>query len=311
MASDMLLDIFGFELLATEKLQKSGTTSSLVHVVDGSSVKQGSKNALAKLAQATASGRFVLRNCFSAESTDGLIAPLKETEEDRHGLLLATLCILHLSGGELTEEALFNHLTTLDLKENLGHDVFGDKWETILLKEFVSQRWLHAHKNSSGVKAVSMGERALAVVSEKDIYLYIADVFGATPDPLKMQELEQQETEKQTLRQEMIALDSEKTAKASARAAAQANAAEARQQRAPRAASERAKAKVRASRRNDDDDDDDDDDDGVLENDSPPPTQRRSSQRAAAKRSKTLLSESEEDDDSEPLPPPPRTKRAR
>lgn len=202
LARDHLNEVFGFEMLPTQKMQKTGE-------VAGGEALPGAKG---KAAAAASSGRFVLRNVFPEELTSGLIVPAVRSEQSKMGLLMAVMGIIHLSNGRISEEALFGHLAALGLQLGNSHKTFGDRWENIILKDFVSQRWLHTHKVSSGHKEISFGEKALALSPERDLYIYIAKLFDAPPDPIKLEELEQEQEKRRELQRKMSDEISEKAA---------------------------------------------------------------------------------------------------
>ena len=62
-----------------------------------------------------------------------------ENKEEK-GLLLAVLMMLSLSGDEMTEERLWEHLSLLGLDKGTKHHVFGDPGS--VLAKFVRQRYL-------------------------------------------------------------------------------------------------------------------------------------------------------------------------
>jgi len=83
-----------------------------------------------------------LRSALPKRFRDGIRGPERDGVEykEEKGLLLAVLMMLSLSGDEMTEERLWEHLSLLGLDKGTKHHVFGDPGS--VLAKFVRQRYL-------------------------------------------------------------------------------------------------------------------------------------------------------------------------
>jgi hypothetical protein len=108
---------------------------------------------------------YVLRSILPKRFQDGL----KEKKEDRHekALLLTVLMILSLSGDQILEETLWEHLNLLGVDKDAKHVRFGDV--SSLLSKFRSQRYIQrvAKKSDNGrVYFYIPGENAINEIDE-------------------------------------------------------------------------------------------------------------------------------------------------
>ncbi|WZN61570.1 MAGE domain-containing protein [Chloropicon roscoffensis] len=92
--------------------------------------------------EATTQRYYILRSALPKRFRDGIRGPERDGVENKEekGLLLAVLMMLSLSGDEMTEERLWEHLSLLGLDKGTKHHVFGDPGS--VLAKFVRQRYL-------------------------------------------------------------------------------------------------------------------------------------------------------------------------
>mmetsp|Transcript_14225 Transcript_14225/g.40367 ORF Transcript_14225/g.40367 Transcript_14225/m.40367 type:complete len:283 (-) Transcript_14225:68-916(-) len=122
--------------------------------------------------EATTQKYFILRSLLPKRFRDGIKGREREELENKEekGLLLVVLMMVSLSGDEMVEESLWQHLNLLGLEKGKRHKVFGDPGSA--LAKFVRQRYLTkvTKKSDSGrVIFYQPGENALDEIDQVDL----------------------------------------------------------------------------------------------------------------------------------------------
>lgn len=123
-----------------------------------------------ELSRASATGDasqkyYILRSLLPKRYRDELTEEREDKKEK--SLLLTILMILSLSGDQMTEEKLWEHLRLLGLEKDSKHKVFGDP--NTVVNKFVRQRYLQKipKKSESGrIWLFQPGENALDEIDQ-------------------------------------------------------------------------------------------------------------------------------------------------
>ncbi len=126
---------------------------------------------------------YVLRSLLPQRFRDALVGPQRAGQKQRQerdqekSILLTILMMISLSGDQMTEAKLWEHLNLLGIEKDTKHGVFGDA--ASVLHRFVRQRYLQkvAKKSDTGrVWLYQPGENALDEIDQVSLSEAISKV---------------------------------------------------------------------------------------------------------------------------------------
>jgi len=170
-ASQLLKDIFGFQLIDISTKSSSKTTNSRT----SSHSKSIEKNQPPS---------YILHNCVERKGDlwkqyvlEG--SHVHSSEQASIGLLMLILCFIHLNEAVIEHTMLYDQLKWVGLKEKEKDEVFGD-WEK-LIDKFVKQSYLKRTRipnRDDKTFEYRMGPRALIEIDENKISQFVNKIFA-------------------------------------------------------------------------------------------------------------------------------------
>ena len=134
---------------------------------------------LLNLAKGVAGQKFyILRSLLPQRFRDALEVRTGNEGREEKGFLLIVLMMLSLSGDEMTEDKLWEHLNLLGLEKGTRHKVFGDP--ALVLGKFVRQRYVQRVPKKSDSGRVYMylpGENAADEVDQASLSQAISKIL--------------------------------------------------------------------------------------------------------------------------------------
>jgi len=121
---------------------------------------------------------YILRSLLPQRFRDALEVRTGKEGREEKGFLLIVLMMLSLSGDEMTEDKLWEHLNLLGLEKGTRHKVFGDP--ALVLGKFVRQRYVQRVPKKSDSGRVYMylpGENAADEVDQASLSQAISKIL--------------------------------------------------------------------------------------------------------------------------------------
>jgi len=125
--------------------------------------------------EASATRSYILRSLLPKRYQEAVAGPKRGKERERErqekSLLLVILMMISLSGDQMTEAKLWEHLGLLGIEKDTKHATFGDTGSAMLYR-FVRQRYLQkvAKKSDNGrVWLYQPGENALDEIDQMSL----------------------------------------------------------------------------------------------------------------------------------------------
>jgi hypothetical protein len=134
-------------------------------------------------------------------SGNPLLLEYVEMPDARELTLLTTILdMIYINDELLDQDVLYEQLRILGLTKGEQHPVFGD-WDK-MITNWIRQGYITKKRNDTGREGqvtydLSLGPRALHVVTRKNLLKHVAAVLNEDVDPIRAKELEDKESENQ------------------------------------------------------------------------------------------------------------------